>query len=65
MACFNPRNAMLISRNDGLFNNTVNVFKDILITANGLLNLGRDSYTKEELDEIKSIKERYANTSGK
>lgn len=56
---------MLISRNDGLFNNTVNVFKDILITANGLLNLGRDSYTKEELDEIKSIKERYANTSGK
>jgi len=57
MACFNPRNAMVISHNDGMFNNVVNVFKDILITANGLLSLGRDSYTNEELDEIKRIKE--------
>ena len=56
MGCFNPRNAMLISRNDGLFNNSVNVFKDILITANGLIGLGRDSYTKEEMDEILYIK---------
>ena len=64
MVCFNPRNAMLISRNDGLFNNTVNVFKDILITANGLIGLGRDSYKKEELDEIKQLKERWANKIG-
>ena len=63
MGCFNPRNAMLISRNDGLFNNSVNVFKDILITANGLIGLGRDSYTKEEMDEILYIKEHYKNTA--
>ncbi len=57
MGCFNPRNAMIISHNDGMFNNVINVFKDILITANGLLALGRDTYTKEELDEIRRIKE--------
>lgn len=57
MECFNPRNSMMISRNDGMFNNTVNVFKDILITANGLIGLARDSYSDEEMKELKKIKE--------
>lgn len=53
---FNPRNGMMISRNDGKFNDMVNVFKDILITANGLINLSRDKYSKEELEEIYNLK---------
>ena len=50
--CFNPRNAMMISRNDGRFNNNVNVFKDILISVNGVLYLSRNKYTNKELDDI-------------
>ena len=56
MECFNPRNAMCISRNDGRFNNSVNLFKDILISTNGLIDLSRSKYTQEELDQIEMVK---------
>ena len=56
MDIFNPRNRMVISPNDGKFNNQMNVNKDILINANALINLGRDSYTDEELSLIRDCK---------
>ena len=55
---FNPRDAMMISRNDGTFNNDMNVFKDILINSNAFIGLGRSNYFREQLAKIKAIKER-------
>lgn len=59
MESFNPRNAMMISHNDGKFNNMVNVFKDILINANGLINLSRNTYSHDDLQSIRDIKAKY------
>lgn len=56
---FNPRNAFYISRNDGLFNNLVNHQKDTLINANTLVELGRDIYTAEDLNNIMRIKQKW------
>ena len=58
MLTFNPRNAMVISRNDGLCNNQMNLYKDILIVSNGIKHLGEDAYTEEDMNNIKAIKER-------
>lgn len=49
---FNPRNAMYISNNDGLFNNRFNHAKDLLINLNSFLYYTRDAYTMEELKEL-------------
>ena len=49
---------MVISRNDGLFNNQMNLYKDILIVSNGIKHLGEDAYTEEDMNNIKAIKER-------
>lgn len=57
--CFSPRNAMMVSRNDGRFNNQVNLFKDILINSNGLRNCCIGAYTSEDLDEINNLKLKY------
>lgn len=51
----NPRNAMYISRNDGRFNNDVNFARDTLINANGLINLSRDNYSQEDIDNIRRL----------
>lgn len=59
--CFNPRNNMMISQNDGRFNNLVNVFKDILINANGLIQLSRDYYTKDQRDKINKVLTKHGN----
>ena len=52
---FNPANAMIISKNDGLFDNNYNNQRDTLINANTLINLSRKYYTKEEIAEIRSL----------
>ena len=49
----NPRNAMYISKNDGMFNNSINHCKDLLITTNSFVHRSREYYTDEELKEIK------------
>lgn len=59
---FNPRNAMYISNNDGLFNNDMNHSKDTLITGNSIIFMTRDRYSPEELAQIKNVKE-YAKRS--
>lgn len=55
---FNPRNAMYISRNDGMLNNSVLPQKDTLVNANTLNDMSLKKYTDKELEHIKAIKER-------
>ena len=52
---FNPRNAVYISKNDGMFNNAVNHQRDTIINTQTLLKLSRNNYSKENLDKIYSI----------
>lgn len=59
MEVFNPRNSMMISRNDGTFNNDMNIFKDMIINSNGLINLGRDNYSIGQKQKIQQLKEKY------
>ena len=47
---------MYISRNDGYFNNDVNHQRDTLINANAMLNLSRDKYKEEDINNIKALK---------
>lgn len=56
---YSPRNAFCISRNDGKMNPSVNIFKDTVIVLNGLLNISRDQYSKDQLLKIQSLKDRY------
>ena len=56
---FNPRNAMYISRNDGKFNNDVNHQRDTIINSNTMINLGRNIYSKQEIDNIRRLKRKY------
>ncbi len=53
---FNPRNAMYISRNDGMCNKAVLVQRDTLINSNTIVRLSRNNYTEKELEIIKAIK---------
>ena len=55
---YNPRNAMYISRIDGKLNSDMIVQRDTLINANTFLYLGRNNYSKKQLDRIKEIKAR-------
>ncbi len=49
---FNPRNAMYISKNDGMFNNSYNHKRDTIINMNTLVQLSRDKYSQQQLDAI-------------
>lgn len=55
---FNPRNAMYISRSNGLLNSDILPQKDTLVNANTLNDLTLHEYSEEELEHIKQIKER-------
>lgn len=57
---FNPRNAMYISRKDGMLNGDVLPMKDTLVNANTLNYLSLNDYNKKEISKIKEIKERAA-----
>lgn len=56
---FNPRNAMYISRNDGMLNEAILPQKDTLVNANTLNDLSLKKYSSEEIEHIKSIKEKF------
>lgn len=58
---YNPRNCFCISRDDGLFNPSVCIFKDIVINIESFLHMGRKKYSAEDLDHIKAVKEKYKN----
>lgn len=53
---YNPRNAMFISRNDGMFNNDLNHSRDTIINLNSLVYIGRQYYTNEMIDRINKVK---------
>ena len=51
----NPRNAMQISRNDGMFNSEVNHARDIVINCNTMIQLSRGNYNKDQIAKIKKL----------
>lgn len=55
MAIFNPRNNFMISKNDGLFDNSVNHQRDTLINSNSMIQLSRHNYRREWIDHIKDL----------
>lgn len=57
ISVFNPREAMMISRNDGKFNNDMNLFKDSILNGNALLQLSRKYYDDNDMAEINAILE--------
>lgn len=57
---FNPRNAMYISRKDGMLNTDVLPMKDTLVNANTLNYLSLNDYSKKEIEHINAIKEKAA-----
>ena len=52
---FSPK-AMLISKNDGSFDNNFNLQRDELINTSTLLYLSRDKYSKKQLEKIAACK---------
>lgn len=50
---FSPKYAMMISHNDGKFDSSMNHSRDTLIMLNSFIELSRDAYTQEELEQIK------------
>ena len=54
---FNPRNAMQISKIDGKLNSDILPQRDTIINANTFIYLGRDNYSKSNMDKIAKIKE--------
>lgn len=55
---FNPRNAMYISRSDGMFNKDVCPQRDTLINLNTFIWLGRNKYNDVQKAKIEAIRER-------
>ena len=56
---FNPRNAMYISRNNGMLNNEVLPQKDTLVNINTLNDMTLKKYSDSEMDHIRQMKERF------
>ena len=52
---FNPRNAMYISRSDGLFNKSVCVQRDTVINANTLISLAKNDYSDEDKAKMEKL----------
>ena len=53
---FNPRNAMHISKNDGLFDNAYNQQRDTIINMNTFIQIGRKYYSEAQLEAIRKAK---------
>lgn len=49
---FNPRNAMIVSHNDGLMNEQFNHRKDILVLLNTFLSMTNDMYSASDEAEM-------------
>ena len=50
---FSPKYAMMMSHDDGKFDSAMNHSRDTLIMLNSFIDLSREYYTQEELDQIK------------
>ena len=53
---FNPAQAMVISKNDGYFNNDYNMQRDTVINSSTMMHLSREYYTQDQLDMIAKLK---------
>jgi thymidylate synthase ThyX len=53
---FNPANAMVINRNDGMLNPDVIPSRDTMINLHTFVSLGRTFYTQEMRDMINKAK---------
>ena len=58
---YSPRNAFCISRNDGLFNMDVCIFKDTVINLESFVHMGRSHYSADQMARIQALKAKYAN----
>ena len=56
---YSPRNAFCISRDDGMLNRNVNIFKDTMINMSTLVDMCRENYSQDQLAKIKALKEKY------
>lgn len=56
---YNPRLAMQISNNDGMFNSQMQLQTDTLICLNTFNRLGIKMYTDEKVDKILALKHKY------
>ncbi len=52
---FNPRNAMMIDRNDGYMASDMCHSRDTMLNVNNISLLAKDSYTKEEIMNLKRL----------
>lgn len=57
---YSPRNAFCISRDDGLFNSMVCIFKDTVINTEAFIHMTRNRYSAEQLNRIKYLQSKYA-----
>lgn len=57
-ATLNPANAMIISKNDGMFNQAYNHQRDTIINANTVVRLSRDYYSPEQIARIRQLQGR-------
>lgn len=57
---YSPRNAFCISRDDGMLNKNVNIFKDTMINLSTMIDLCRDNYNEEQIKRIANLKAKYA-----
>jgi DNA-directed RNA polymerase beta' subunit len=57
---YNPRHCFCISRDDGMFNKSVGLFKDIVINIESFQHYGRQKYSQDRLERIKALKAKYA-----
>lgn len=56
----NPKNSMMLSRNDGMYNTDTENQRDTIINADTMWNLSMNRYTPEELALIYNITDRLA-----
>ena len=52
----NPANNMMVSKNDGKFNNSVNHYRDTILNADNLIRVGRSAYTPDDIQRIEMLK---------
>lgn len=56
---YSPRNAFCVSRDEGLMETNVNIFKDTLINFSAFLSMKKSHYTPEQIKQIKDLQKKY------
>lgn len=56
---YSPRNAFCISRDEGLMEPNINIFKDTLINFSAFLSIRKSNYTTEQIKKIKALQKKY------